>query len=470
MTGLVLISDFRPLLFMKTELKEISPTRKQIDIEIEADAVRKAYDRISDNYAKAANVPGFRPGHAPRGVVRTRFKDQIRTEVLRELVPEAVQKAIADHDVHALGEPELNLDNSEGLDQLGQKPITFNVNVDVLPEIKLSEYKGLDAKRRTRPVKDEDVDRVIEQLRENSASLEPVEDRGAQLGDTVTANFHGTFVNEPEAEPINVEDVDVVLGGQGVVQEITDNLTGTKPDDQKTFSVNYPENFSAKGLAGKIIEYHVKVSAVRLKTLPDVDDEWAQSLGGEGDEVESLEQLKQKVRSDLESQATHEAEGQLRTDLLRALVEAHQFELPERLVEHQTEHRFESVVRDMISQGIDPRNPQLDWERARDSLKEQASYELRSSLLLEAIADQEKFEVSDQEIEDEINAIADASRQSPEQVRAVLTKQGGERSIAPRLRNRKALDFLVANANVTDEEWKEETKSGDSSQESESSD
>src|SRR2546423_10850751 len=304
---------------MKTELKEISPTRKQIDIEIEADAVRKVYDRVRDQYAKAANVPGFRPGHAPRGVVRTRFKDQIRTEVLRELLPDAVQKAIADHNVQALGEPELNLENNEGLDQLGEKPITFNVNVDVLPEIKLSEYKGLAASRRRRPVKDEDVNRMIEQLRENSASLEPVEDRGAQVDDTVTANFHGTFVNEPAAEPINVEDVDVVLGGQGVVQEITDNLTGAKPDDEKTFSVEYTPDFSAKGLAGKKIDYTVKVSAVRLKELPELDDEWAQSLG---DEVESITDLRAKIRSDLEAQMKNEAENKMRADLVRQLVEA----------------------------------------------------------------------------------------------------------------------------------------------------
>jgi FKBP-type peptidyl-prolyl cis-trans isomerase (trigger factor) len=116
-----------------------------------------------------------------------------------------------------------------------------------------------------------------------------------------------------------------------------------------------------------------------------------------------------------------------------------------------------------INQGIDPRNPELDWEKARDSLKEQASYELRSSLLLEEIAEAEKIEVSDQEIEDEIQTIADGSRQTPEQVRAVLTKQGGERSIAPRLRNRKALDFLVANASVTDEEWKAETEGSEAS-------
>src|SRR5205823_1117464 len=223
---------------MKTELKEISPTRKQIDVVIEPEAVRAIYDRISDKYAKGANVPGFRPGHAPRGVVRTRFKDQIRTELLRELLPDAVQKAVEEHKLAPLGEPELNLENSEGLSELGEKPISFTVNVEVLPDIKLGDYKGLEVARRTRPVNDEDIDRVIESLRENSATLEPVEDRGAQPGDTVTANFHGTFLSEPEAEPIKVEDVDVVLGSEGVVPEITENLTGTGPDDEKTFTVN----------------------------------------------------------------------------------------------------------------------------------------------------------------------------------------------------------------------------------------
>ena len=445
---------------MKTELKDISPTRKQIDVEIDAAAVRAVYDRISDNYAKAATVPGFRPGHAPRAVVRSRFKDQIRSEVLRELLPNAVQAAITEHNLAALGEPDLNLENSEGLDQLGERPILFNLSVDVLPEITLTNYKGLEVARQTRPVKDEDVERVVEQLRENSASLQPVEDRGAQAGDTVTANFLGKFVNEPEAEPINVTDVDVVLGGDGVVQEITDNLIGAKADDEKTFLVDYPENFSAKGLAGKSVEYTVKVTALRIKELPEADDEWAQSLD---DEIESLGHLREKVRSDLGAQVKDEAEGRMRSFLLRQVVDAHEFELPERLLAHQTEHRFESVVRDMIGHGIDPRNPELNWDKARENLKEQASFDLRSSLLLEKIAEEEKLEVSDQDIDDEIKAIADASKQTPEQVRAVLTKQGGDSSIASRLRSRKALDFLVANAKVTDEEWKEEKQESEAS-------
>src|SRR6266513_2811124 len=298
---------------MKTELREISPTRKQIDVEIEPEAVRAVYDNVSDRYAKGANVPGFRPGHAPRGAVRTRFKDQIRTELLRELLPDAVQKAVEEHKLAPLGEPELNLENTEGLSELGAKPISFSVNVEVLPDIKLGDYKGLEVARRTRPVNDEDLDRVIESLRENSATLEPVEDRGARPGDTVTANFHGKFLSEPDAEPIKVEDVDVVLGGPGVVAEITDNLTGTKPDDEKVFTVDYPADFTSKGLAGKQVEYTIKVSAVRIKELPQLDDEWAQSLG---DEVESLEQLRAKVRSDLDQQAKNEADSRVKADLV----------------------------------------------------------------------------------------------------------------------------------------------------------
>src|SRR6266487_4757397 len=143
---------------MKTEVKEISPTRKQIDIEIDAEVVRATYDRISDRYAKAANVPGFRPGHAPRTVVRTRFKDQIRSEVLREIIPDSVQEAIEQHNLAPLGEPELDFEQVKGLDDPGQKPLSFQVTVDVLADIKLGKYKNLEITRSIRPVKDEDVD------------------------------------------------------------------------------------------------------------------------------------------------------------------------------------------------------------------------------------------------------------------------------------------------------------------------
>ncbi|CAN5790758.1 trigger factor [soil metagenome] len=438
---------------MKTELVDLSPTRKEIKIEVEPEVVRAAFDRISDRYARQASVPGFRPGHAPRAVVRTRFKSEIRGEVLRELIPDAVNNAIEKHELTAIGEPDVQLDTNEALERIGEDAISFHVGVEVLPKVELGKYKGLEATRRVRPVTADDTNSMLEGLREASAALQPVEDRSSASGDTVTVSFQGKFIDHPEDEDIKVEDVDVTLGGAAVQQDFTDNLTGVKVDDEKTFVVNYPEDFSSKGLAGKKVEYKAKVIAVRVKELPELDDEWARSLG---DEFDSMETLRAKIREDLEKRAAAEADNRLRTELMRRLLEAHQFEVPESMVEHQTQNRLESVVREMVGRGIDPRSQELNWEGAREELKTQAEEDVRGSMLLERIAEEEQINVSDEEIEAEIDAIAEASRQSKEQVRGVLTKDGGERSIANRLRNRKALDLILENARVTEEEWREE--------------
>jgi trigger factor len=451
---------------MKTELIDVSPTRKEIKIEIEPEQVRSTFDRVSERYAKLAKVPGFRPGHAPQSVVRTRFKGEIRGEVLRELVPDAVNKAIGEHSLASISEPDVHLDNAEALERFGEVPISVKVNVEVLPEVKLANYKGIEAARRLRPVADTDVDRMIEGLREASASLQPIEDRASALGDTVTVTFLGKFLDQPDEEDINAEDVDVVLGGEGVQQEFTNNLVGVRPDDEKTFVVEYPKDFSAKGLAGRKIEYTGKITAVRTKELPEIDDEWTKSLG---DEFDSVRTLREKIRADLETRAAAEADSGTRNEVMRKLLATHQFEVPQTLVEQQTSYRLETVVRDMIGRGIDPRSTEVNWEGARNELKVQAEEDVRATMLLEQIAEDEKIVVSDEEVEAELDAIVAASRQPKEQVRAALTKDGGERSIATRLRNRKALDFLVENARVTEEEWSE-TKSETADAESEMKD
>jgi len=437
---------------MKTELIDVSPTRKEIKIEIEPAEVRSTYDRISKQYSKAATVPGFRPGHAPTSVVRTRYKGEIRSEVLRELLPEAVHSAIIEHSLAALGEPEVEFDNTQDIERLGETPLTLKVGVEVLPEIKLDTYKGFEAVRRRRPVTDANVDRVIEGLRDTSASLQPVEDRVSELGDTVTINARGKLVDEPDSEEIKVDDVEVVLGGPGVMEEFTENLTGVRPDDNRTFMVDYPEDYNSTGLAGKKVEYVAEITAVRHKELPELDDEWAKSLGGDFDSVDAL---KARVREDLELRSAAESDREVRDELIRKLLAAHQFEVPQSLVDQQTNQRLEGVARQMMGRGIDPRDQQINWEAAREDLKVQAEADVRATMLLEKIADAENISVKDEEVDAEIEAIANASRQSKEQVRAALTKNGGERSIAHRLRNRKALDLLMENASITDDEWAE---------------
>jgi len=449
---------------MKTEFVDVSPTRKEIKIEIDPAAIKQSYDEVSDRYAKQASVPGFRPGHAPRAVVRNRFKSEIRAEVLQHLIPEAVNQAIDKHELSAIKEPDVELENADGLEKFGEEPISVKVNVEVLPKVEVQNYKGLEVARRVRPITDANVDEMFDAFRETSAAMQPVEDRPSAAGDTITVNLVGKFLDHLDQEDLKADDVEVELGGRGVQTEFTENLTGVKADDEKIFTVSYPEDFKSEGLAGKRVEYTAKVTAVRVKELPEIDDEWAKSLG---EEFDSVTTLRTKIREDLEKRATQESDHRLRSDLMAKLLEQNEFEVPQSLIEQQTSRRLESVVRDMIGRGVDPRNQQLNWEAAREELKTQAEADVRSTLLLERIADEEKIEVSNEDIEAEIEAIALSSQQPIEQVRGVLTKDGGERSIAHRLRNRKALDLLVQNAKVAEAEWSETEETEVGSQNSE---
>jgi trigger factor len=442
---------------MKTEFIDVSPTRKEIKIEIDPAAIKQSYDEVSDRYAKQASVPGFRPGHAPRAVVRNRFKSEIRAEVLQHLIPDAVNQAIDKHELNAIKEPDVELENAAGLEKFGEEPISVKVNVEVLPNVEVQNYKGLEVARRVRPITDANVDEMFDAFRETSAAMQPVEDRASAAGDTVTVNLVGKFLDNPEQEDLKADDVEVELGGRGVQTEFNENLTGVKADDEKIFTVSYPEDFKSEGLAGKRVEYTAKVTAVRVKELPEIDDEWAKSLG---EEFDSVTTLRTKIREDLEMRSAQESDHRLRADLMAKLLEQNEFEVPQSLIEQQTSRRLESVVRDMIGRGVDPRNQQVNWEAAREELKSQAEADVRSTLLLERIADEEKIEVSNEDIEAEIEAIALSSQQPIEQVRAVLTKDGGERSIAHRLRNRRALDLLVENAKVAEEESSEEKGEG----------
>ncbi len=195
---------------------------------------------------------------------------------------------------------------------------------------------------------------------------------------------------------------------------------------------------------------------MRRKEVPALDDEWVKSLGEE--EVETVEQLRARVQENLSKNAEHESEHRLRDEVLGRLIEQHRFEVPETIVSYQANQILQSMIRDMMQRGMDPRSQDVNWEAMRDLVRERAGDDVRGSMLLERVADAEQIDVTQEEVEAEIQSMAEGSRQSVEQVRAALTKQGGERSIADRLRNRKALDLLVQHANVRVEEWREEVE------------
>lgn len=437
---------------MKTQLTEISPTQREIKIEIEPEEIRAVYNRVSQKFAKQAQIDGFRVGFAPVDIVRARYKEQIKSEVLQELFAPKVGAAIQEHELNPLSEPHLHLDDAENVKVNGSQPITLHVHVEVMPEIPQPEYKNLEVVRRTRPLSDEELDDIIDERRQESASLVPVEDRKSKAGDTVIVDLEGAFEDDATSEPIKADDLEIKLGDDKIEKSFTENLIGVEPDEEKEFTVSYAADFTSPMLAGKTVNYKAKIKSVGEIELPELDDEWAASLD-EG--FESLEDLRKQLREDLQTAATAEADNRLRADLIQQLVETHEFEVPAALIDIQSRNLLNNFAQDMQQRGMDLNNVGQDFvQMVYQQMQTQAERDVRGAMLLEKVAEAEGVEVSDEEISEEIERMAQHYRTTPEEIRSSLAKQqGGEANIANSLRTRKAVEALAREAKVTDGEW-----------------
>ncbi|MDQ3087482.1 MAG: trigger factor [Acidobacteriota bacterium] len=442
---------------MKTELTEISPTRKEIKIEIEAETVREIYNKVSKKFANAVQVPGFRKGNAPVDVVRLRYKDEIRTETLQELFSNRVGDAIEEHELSPLAEPHLHLENAETLKLNGSEPVILTLQVEVMPEIPAPDYKNLEVTRRVRPLLEGELDAVIDERRQEFASLTPIEDRKSETGDTVIVDLEGTFADEPDGEPIKADDLEVKLGDEMIEESFTENLLGVEEDEEKEFTVSYPEDFTSPMLAGKTVNYKAKVKSVGTVELPELNDEWAMSLD---EEFESLEDLRSKLQEDLELVAKADADARVRNDLIAKLVEGNYFEVPNAMIDLQARNLLNSFAEDLTRRGVDLNKVEQDFvEMLYSQMRGQAEHDVRGAMLLEKVAELENVEVSDEEINEEIGRMAEYYRTTPEEIRASLAKQqGAEQNIANSLRTRKSIEALVANAKITDGEWIDESQ------------
>ena len=383
---------------MNTELIDVSPSQKTIKIEIEAAEVREVYNKVSRKFAKGAQVDGFRPGFAPVDVIRTRYKDQIKSEVLQDLIAPKVAEAIQEHDLQPLVEPHLHLEDAENVKVNGTEPIALSIHVEVMPEIPVPEYKNLEVTRRIRPLSDDELENMIDERRQESATLLPVEDRAAETGDMVIVDLEGTFADDTEAEPIKADDLEIKLGDDVIEKSFTENLIGVSEDDEKEFTVSYPEDFTSPMLAGKTVNYKAKVKSVGAIELPDLDDEWATSLD-EG--YESLQDLRGKMREELESTAKAEADNAVRSELIGKLVETNEFEVPKSLVEMQARNLLNNFAQDMAGRGMDLDKIEKDFvQMLYTQMQAQAERDVRGAMLLEKVADLENAEVSDDEIND----------------------------------------------------------------------
>lgn len=437
---------------MDTKLAEISPTQKEITIEIAPEEVRAVYNRVSQKYAKAAQIDGFRVGNAPVDIVRARYGEQIKSEVLQELFSPRVGEAIQEYKLNPLAEPHLHIDDADNIKVNGSQPIKLHVHVEVMPEIPAPAYKNLEAVRRVRPLSDEEFSQIIDERRQESATLVPVEDRKSEKGDTVIVDLEGAFEGGAESEPIKADDLEIELGSDRIEKSFTDNLIGVAEDEEKEFTVSYAEDFTSPALAGKTVNYKAKVKSVGKIELPELDDEWARSLD-EG--FENLEDLRRQLRSDLETAAKAEADNRLRAELIQTLVEQNDFEVPNSLIESQARILLNNFAQDLQRRGTDLNQVGDDFvQMLYTQMRAQGERDVRGALLLEKVAELENVEVSEAEVNAEIEQIAEHYRTTPEQIRASLNQQqGGEANIAHSLRTRKAVEALAANAKISDGEW-----------------
>ena len=411
--------------------------RRELELEIPAEDVSKAAERVAKEIARVAKVPGFRPGKAPVSLIKRRYADDIKGEVLQTLVPEKVEKAVAEQKLSPVSQPQVDkLDFNEG------QPLKFRAVFEVLPEFELGKYKGLDIEMPATQVTDKDVNKALEETRERAAAFAPVEGRSVENGDFVQLKLIGT--PEGGGDPLQADSVLCHVGAEETMQPFNENLLGANIGDHKTFDADYPADYPDAKLAGKKFHYAADVAGIKIKKLPELNDEFAKDVS----DAATLDELKRKIRENLEHEHEHHRRDLQREKIIHALVTSHDFPVPESLVEHQKDVRLERVVRSLAQQGVDPRAVNLDWVSLRQRQEERAKEDVKAELIIDRIASTENIDATEEDVQHELEHLAGHSGESAEAIRARLTKQGALDRMKAKLRSDKTLDWLAQNANV----------------------
>jgi trigger factor len=411
--------------------------RRELELEIPAEDVTKATERVAKELARVARVPGFRPGKAPVSLIKRRFAEDIKGEVLQSLVPERVEKAVAEQKLSPVSQPQVDkLDFNEG------QPLKFRAVFEVLPEFELGSYQGLEIEMPPMDVTDQDVNKALEETRERAAAFAPVEGRAVENGDFAQLKLVGTPADG--GEPINADSVLCHVGAEETMEPFNESLRGANIGDHKEFDVEYPADYPDEKLAGKKFHYAADVTGIKTKKLPELNDEFAKDVS----DAATLEELKTKIRESLLHQRDHRQKDLQRERVIAELVKLHDFPVPESLVESQMDVRLERMVRSLAQQGVDPRAVNLDWSALRGRQQDRAKDDVKAELIIDRIASTERIDVTDEEVEHELQHLASHSGESVEAIRARLTKQGALDRMKAKLRSDKTLDWLAQNANV----------------------
>jgi trigger factor len=419
-----------------TELNENATkesTKREIEVEIPAEEVGRQTESQIQKYQKVARIPGFRQGHVPASVIRQRFSEEIKTDVVEALVPRYFRQEAARLGLHPVSQPRVtDLHVHDG------EPMRFKASFEVLPEIKVEGYKELRADHPEITVTDEEVEQALNDLREQHAAFNPIEGRSLADGDFAQVSLDGN-PKAGEGQPVHMDEILVEIAGKNTMPEFTENLRGANAGDERTFDVVYPEDAQDKRLAGKTFTYTVKVGAIKQKSLPELNEEFVKQFG----EFATVDDLRKRMREQIEHDRRHEQEHQAKDKLVAELVKRNDFEVPESLIEQQIDIRLERGLRALAAQGLTAEQmKKMDLNRLRVGQREQAIQDVKAALLLEKVAESENVQVSEEEMNAEVDSLAKQTKQTTEAVRARLTRDGGLDRIRTRIRNEKTLEFL----------------------------
>ena len=420
-----------------TSSESPNPCQRELTIEIPAEVVSAEMQGIVGRYQKLARVPGFRKGKVPASVVRQRFAEEIKNDMIEALVPRYFREETKKQNLAPISQPrvtDLHIHDGE--------PLTFKASFEVLPDFQLAPYDDIHVSTIDTNVTDEDVETALNNLLQQQATYTAVEeDRPLQDGDFAVASFKGTpKEGNAETKPVEVDEIMVEIGGENTIPEFTQNLRGGKAGEMRTFDVNYADDFADKRLAGKSMTYEVNVKSIKTRSIPELNDDFARELSSD---FNTLDELRNRLRENMKAEKEHEARRQGQDKLMEELVKRNDFPVPDAMVDEQIDLRLERGLRALAAQGMKTEDmKRMDFARLRSGQREAALREVKASLILERIADQEKIEVGDEEIDGELQALADQSKQTIEQVRGRLTENGGLERIRHRLRNERALDML----------------------------
>jgi trigger factor len=408
--------------------------KHEVEVTVQVEEIAAEADRIVSEIQKKAKLPGFRPGKAPAGLIRSKFSSQVRQDVLEALIPKHLRRRFDEDHLEVVGTPgikDVHFEQGE--------PLRFKAEFEVAPVVELGEYRGLTVAYKEPEVSDEDLAKRIEELRDQKAQFINIEPRPAADGDHAVISLRSLSGVE---EPVQQDEMVLHVGNSETLPAFSEALRGMSPGDEKEFEITYPDEYGQERLAGKTVRFHMQLKGLRLKELPELNDEFAQDLG----DYKTLDELREAVRKSIFREREYAAQQEAKTKLVDQLVESHNFAIPDVFVERQTEANIESQLRGLASRGIDPRTLQIDWSKAKEAQKPRAAKDVRASLILDKIAEREALYASQDEVDQEVQRIAKQEREPVAAIRKKLEKDGTLRRIAAHIRTEKTLNLLFENA------------------------